>query len=71
MPITATLISRDRSGAYKYLPRSVQTFYTREEMCRRIEAAGFRDVRPHPQTFGVCVCYVAERAESDEGAGAA
>jgi demethylmenaquinone methyltransferase/2-methoxy-6-polyprenyl-1,4-benzoquinol methylase len=29
MPRTATLIARDKSGAYKYLPRSVNTFINR------------------------------------------
>lgn len=57
MPRTATLISRDRSGAYKYLPRSVQTFLTRDEMISTIEGAGFEGVNAHPLTFGVCVCY--------------
>jgi demethylmenaquinone methyltransferase/2-methoxy-6-polyprenyl-1,4-benzoquinol methylase len=58
MPITATLVSRDRSGAYKYLPRSVDTFYTREQMIAALGDAGFENVTAHPQTFGVCVCYV-------------
>jgi demethylmenaquinone methyltransferase/2-methoxy-6-polyprenyl-1,4-benzoquinol methylase len=57
MPHTATLISRDRSGAYKYLPRSIETFIGRDEMIRRIADAGFAGVQPHPMTFGVCVCY--------------
>ena len=59
MPLTATLVSRDRSGAYRYLPRSVRTFYSREEMCERIGAAGFAGAAPHVLTFGICVCYAA------------
>lgn len=57
MPTTATLISGDKSGAYKYLPKSVETFYTREQMHREIESAGF--IRPEHTnlTFGVCACY--------------
>lgn len=57
MPWTATLISRDRSGAYRYLPRSVGMFMTREEMTRAIASAGFSDVSAHALTFGVAVCY--------------
>lgn len=57
MPRTATLISGDRSGAYRYLPRSVDTFMTREAMCEAIGRAGFSDVRARALTFGVCVCY--------------
>ncbi len=33
-PRTATLISGDKTGAYKYLPESVNTFIGREQMCR-------------------------------------
>lgn len=58
MPLTATWISRDRSGAYKYLPKSVATFMTRGQMDAAIRAAGFSGVSPHQMTFGVCVCYV-------------
>lgn len=62
MPRTATLISGDRSGAYKYLPRSVGTFLSREEMCALIARSGFRAVTVNPLTFGICACYRAERA---------
>jgi demethylmenaquinone methyltransferase/2-methoxy-6-polyprenyl-1,4-benzoquinol methylase len=57
MPITATLIARDRSGAYRYLPRSVATFLDPEQLGRCMEAAGFVDVERKPLTFGVCTCY--------------
>jgi demethylmenaquinone methyltransferase/2-methoxy-6-polyprenyl-1,4-benzoquinol methylase len=57
LPRTATLISGDRTGAYKYLPESVNTFIGREEMMRMMRGAGFADVEQHPMTFGVCVCY--------------
>jgi demethylmenaquinone methyltransferase/2-methoxy-6-polyprenyl-1,4-benzoquinol methylase len=57
MPITATLISGDKSGAYKYLPESVNTFISREAMQDRMRAAGFRDIVARPMTFGICVCY--------------
>lgn len=57
MPRTATLISRDKSGAYKYLPRSVETFLTKDQMIERMTAAGFEGVEAKGLTFGVCVCY--------------
>ena len=57
MPVTATLIARDRSGAYKYLPRSVATFLEPAELARQIEAAGFVNVERKPLTLGVCTCY--------------
>ncbi|MHC5001969.1 MAG: bifunctional demethylmenaquinone methyltransferase/2-methoxy-6-polyprenyl-1,4-benzoquinol methylase UbiE [Planctomycetota bacterium] len=56
MPVTATWLARDRTGAYRYLPRSVDTFLDRRQMSRTIADAGFDEVRGHPMTFGVCVC---------------
>lgn len=63
MPRTATLISRDKSGAYKYLPRSVRAFATREALARLIEQCGFTDATMRPLTFGVCVCHRAVRRD--------
>ena len=57
MPRTATWISGDRSGAYKYLPKSVQTFVTPEQMRKMLEEAGFREVRTWGLSLGICVCY--------------
>ncbi len=57
LPRTATLISGDNTGAYKYLPESVNTFIGREQMAGVMRDAGFRDVSQHPLTFGVCVAY--------------
>lgn len=57
MPITATLISRDRSGAYRYLPASVGTFMAREELVNLLESRGFRGVAARPLTMGICMCY--------------
>lgn len=62
MPLTATLISGDRSGAYRYLPRSVETFMSRQEMGRAITSAGFIGWRAQALTMGVCVCHRAEKA---------
>jgi demethylmenaquinone methyltransferase/2-methoxy-6-polyprenyl-1,4-benzoquinol methylase len=58
MPRTASLLARDRSGAYRYLPRSVSTFLTREQMIDAVSTAGFTGVRSRAMTFGVCVCYL-------------
>jgi len=61
MPRTATLISGDKSGAYRYLPRSVGTFMTRREMTTAITLSGFSDVTTNPLSLGICVCYRAIR----------
>lgn len=57
LPLTATLISGDKTGAYKYLPESVNTFIGRESMMRMMSEAGFAQVTHFAMTFGVCVCY--------------
>ena len=57
LPKTATLISGDKTGAYKYLPESVNTFIGREQMMGMMQTAGFGAVAQHAMTFGVCVCY--------------
>lgn len=57
LPRTATLISRDRTGAYRYLPESVNTFISREAMLRMMQDAGFARTEQQALTCGVCVCY--------------
>ena len=57
LPRTATLISGDKTGAYKYLPESVNTFIGREQMMSMMRNAGFAEVEQFPMTFGVCICY--------------
>lgn len=57
MPRTATWISGDRSGAYRYLPKSVGTFMARAEMRAALERAGFAQVSARALTLGICVCY--------------
>jgi len=59
MPLTATLLSGDRSGAYRYLPRSIETFLPRPELERAMRDAGFEEIRQYPLTFGTCVAYLA------------
>jgi demethylmenaquinone methyltransferase/2-methoxy-6-polyprenyl-1,4-benzoquinol methylase len=54
MPFTASLIARDRSGAYRYLPRSVQTFLSPDDLAAMMQTAGFQRIATHPMTFGVC-----------------
>jgi demethylmenaquinone methyltransferase/2-methoxy-6-polyprenyl-1,4-benzoquinol methylase len=58
MPLTATLLAGDRTGAYRYLPRSVSTFADRDKLVAMMAAAGMTDLRQHALTFGVCVVYV-------------
>jgi demethylmenaquinone methyltransferase/2-methoxy-6-polyprenyl-1,4-benzoquinol methylase len=62
LPRTATLISGDKTGAYKYLPESVNTFIGRQQMMQMMRDAGFERIEQFPLTFGVCVCYRGYRA---------
>jgi demethylmenaquinone methyltransferase/2-methoxy-6-polyprenyl-1,4-benzoquinol methylase len=47
--------------AYRYLPESVAKFPTGDELARRMESAGFMNVRWRPLTFGVAAIHVGER----------
>ena len=59
MPIGARLVSKDRGGAYRYLPESVVSFVGPGEMVRRLEGAGFARIRRTPLSLGVVTVYVA------------
>ncbi len=59
MPWGASLLSRDRTGAYRYLPRSVVSFADAAELRRRLVGAGFDRVDVHPLTLGVVTVFVA------------
>ncbi|MDP7006218.1 MAG: bifunctional demethylmenaquinone methyltransferase/2-methoxy-6-polyprenyl-1,4-benzoquinol methylase UbiE [Phycisphaerales bacterium] len=61
MPTTATVIAQDRSGAYKYLPKSVETFSGPEELAKMIEKSGFSNINHQPLTFGVCTITAATK----------
>jgi len=56
LPRIGTLISGVR-GPYEYLPASVQKFPSPQELLARMEAAGFKDVRWTPYTFGIAGLY--------------
>jgi len=60
MPITATLIGGPpaaRSGAYRYLPRSVDTFLDRAAMAAAMREAGFTAITQRSLTFGVAMVH--------------
>jgi demethylmenaquinone methyltransferase/2-methoxy-6-polyprenyl-1,4-benzoquinol methylase len=61
MPPAAAWLSGDRSGAYRYLPRSVVSFLGAAQMCERLVQAGFRPAAVTPLTLGVVTVYVAAR----------
>jgi demethylmenaquinone methyltransferase/2-methoxy-6-polyprenyl-1,4-benzoquinol methylase len=57
MPVTATWISGDKSGAYRYLPKSVSTFTPEAQFVRDLEAAGFVSPQVWHLSLGICNCY--------------
>lgn len=61
MPMTATLIARDRSGAYRYLPRSVATFLNPDELADLLMACGFARPSMHPMTLGIATAYLTNK----------
>lgn len=61
MPWTASLIARDGSGAYHYLPRSVSTFLQPADFARKLRAVGFDRCSATPLTMGICVLHRAEK----------
>ena len=60
LPRIGGAVSGDKA-AYRYLPASVHHFPAPKEFCRMMEAAGFRAVRCHAFTFGLCRMFVGER----------
>jgi demethylmenaquinone methyltransferase/2-methoxy-6-polyprenyl-1,4-benzoquinol methylase len=62
MPPAASWVSGDRTGAYRYLPRSVSRFPDGEGFCRMMSEVGFRQVRSHSLTLGIVAVYVGQRA---------
>tara|TARA_Y100000589_G_scaffold309990_1_gene327963 strand:- start:1904 stop:2296 length:393 start_codon:yes stop_codon:yes gene_type:complete len=63
MPMTASLIARDRSGAYRYLPRSVETFSEPDRLAELMSSNGFRDIRQTRMTLGICAASVGTKPE--------
>ncbi|MAE68125.1 MAG: bifunctional demethylmenaquinone methyltransferase/2-methoxy-6-polyprenyl-1,4-benzoquinol methylase UbiE [Phycisphaeraceae bacterium] len=62
LPRTASWIARDRSGAYRYLPRSVDQFIRRDDLVSMIERTGFASVTARSLTLGIAVIYLGSRA---------
>ncbi len=59
MSRTASALARDRTGAYDYLHKSVQSFMSAGELAAAIAAAGFCQVRTRRLSFGVAALHTA------------
>lgn len=61
MPWGATLLSGDRTGAYRYLPQSVSTFVDTAQMKEQLRRGGLNPVLAKPLTLGVVTVHLAIR----------
>lgn len=62
MPLGARLVSGDRTGAYRYLPRSVASFPAADQMTAELSRAGFRRASATALTFGAVYVYLGFKA---------
>lgn len=61
LPRLGTWVSRDSTGAYRYLPRSVISFPDSGAVAATFRSAGFAEVAVHRLTWGIVAVYVALR----------
>jgi demethylmenaquinone methyltransferase / 2-methoxy-6-polyprenyl-1,4-benzoquinol methylase len=61
LPALARVVSGDRTGAYRYLHKSVLSFQSREEIVSSLKSAGFPDVTVHPLSWGIVAIYLARK----------
>lgn len=59
MPRLAARMSGDRTGAYRYLPHSVVSFTSPDELRDLLTAVGFAGVTVNPMTLGIVNIFVA------------
>jgi demethylmenaquinone methyltransferase/2-methoxy-6-polyprenyl-1,4-benzoquinol methylase len=61
LPRVGQRLAKNQQSAYEYLPNSVLEFPCGQALADRMQAAGLRDIRVMPLTFGVATLYVGER----------
>lgn len=64
LPTVAALVSRDKTRAYRYLPKSIETFTPRGAFIRLLEQAGFGRVCAISMNLGGVVIYRGERVRT-------
>lgn len=57
LPLIGQTLARNQSGAYSYLPKSVQEFPSGEELAKKMRAMGYQDVGYKPLTLGIVTLY--------------
>ncbi len=66
LPRLGQWFSRSGDDAYRYLPESVASFVTPEELCRELRERGLVEVRSLPMTFGIATLTMGRVPESDK-----
>ena len=61
LPTLGTLISRDKTGAYHYLPQSVRSFNTREQLPNWLHEAGFVNIQTKKLNLGTVLLFLADK----------
>lgn len=61
LPLIGSIIAKDAKGAYHYLPESVRSFRTAEEVTETIRRAGFEAVHVETLSGGIVAAYVARK----------
>lgn len=59
LPRIGTLVARDRTGVYRYLPASIRAFPDQEALKELLLKAGFRQVEYHNLSGGIVAIHVA------------
>lgn len=59
LPRIGTLVARDRTGVYHYLPASIRTFPDQERLCSLLREAGFSQVEYRNLCGGIVAIHVA------------
>lgn len=61
LPRIGTVVTRDRTGVYYYLHKSVKLFFTPDQYAEIIASAGFENVRYTRLTGGIVCVHVGEK----------
>ncbi|GHT26074.1 demethylmenaquinone methyltransferase [Planctomycetales bacterium] len=61
LPLISGLFSRNSTDAYNYLPASVLTFDSPQQLIQRMEETGLQDCRTIPLTFGIAALTIGRK----------
>jgi demethylmenaquinone methyltransferase / 2-methoxy-6-polyprenyl-1,4-benzoquinol methylase len=61
LPRIGQALARNTQAAYNYLPQSVGRFPQGKDLTERMQAAGLRETRFHPFTFGIATLYIGRK----------